>query len=352
MQYRLSTLFLIFFVVAASLALFGLGGIWVAFVYLMAALAVNRAHIIASGIFAAFVASFFAVPGFLWPVIQYARVEAKEGCSGCAVLQIGMALRDYLNVHKKFPPLYVANKDGKPLRSWRAEILPYMEYDALYKQLDLNEPWDSSINKNVLDQFPNETQFTRRTCALEIAKTPETCYMAVVGPGTAWRSDRPVSFSELPDGGSHTVMFVEVANSGVHWAAPRDLTVEEALEGLKTGKGLRISTDLTTRTSISLADGSARSLPTKMPLSLWKKLLAGELSREEIDNIKTLIDPNAPDMVEVSINPKGFEPGTWGIVFGILVWLFSLVLLFRRAIKSRIKPAIEQPSASPIAPIV
>ena len=37
--------------------------------------------------------------------------------------------------------------------------------------------------------------------------------MAVVGPGTAWRKDRPVAFSELPDKGSHTVMLVEVADS-------------------------------------------------------------------------------------------------------------------------------------------
>jgi hypothetical protein len=166
--------------------------------------------------------------------------------------------------------------------------------------------------------------------------------MAVVGPGTAWRSDRPVSIEELPDKGSHTVMMVEVANSGVHWAAPRDLTVEEALEGLKTGKGLRISTNLKTRTNILLADCSVRSLPTKMPLSLWKKLLAGELSRDEIDNIRSLIDPDAPDMVDVSIAPKGFEPGFWGMVSALLVWLFSLILLFRRAIKSRKRTLLVQ----------
>jgi prepilin-type processing-associated H-X9-DG protein len=130
-------------------------------------------------------------------------------------------------------------------------------------------------------------------------------------------------------------MLVEVADSGVHWAAPRDLTVEEAINGLKTGKGLHISTALKNKTNVLMADGHLCYLPTKTPLSLWKKLLAGELSRAEIDDISSLIDPNAPDMVDVSVAPKGFEPGTWGIVFSVLVWLFSLVLLFRRAIKSR-----------------
>jgi hypothetical protein len=343
MQYRLSTLFLTIFFVAATLALLGTVGIWVACMILLAGLALHRTKFIASGIFVAIVASFFALPGFLWQAIINARVSAKESGSGCAVLQIGMALHGYHDVHKIFPPPYVTDKDSKPLRSWRAEVLPYMEYGALYKQLDLNEPWDSPKNRNVLDQFPNETQFTRRTCALEIANNPNTCYMAVVGPGTAWRNDRQVSLSELPDGGSHTVMFVEVANSGVHWASPCDLTVEEALEGLKTGKGLRISTDLTLQTNVLLADCSVRRLPTRMPFSLWKKLLAGEMSRDAIDNIQSIIDPNSPDMVEVSIVPKGLEPGMFGKVSALFVWLFSLVLLFRRAIKGRTKLATEQP---------
>ena len=111
-----------------------------------------------------------------------------------------------------------------------------------------------------------------------------TSYMAIIGPGTAWREDGPVKLSDLPDGGSHTVMAVEVVNSGVHWAEPRDLTVDEALEGLKTGKGLRISTAHPGCINILFADGSVRTLPSKMPISVWKKLLAGEIT--DLDNIE------------------------------------------------------------------
>jgi prepilin-type processing-associated H-X9-DG protein len=158
-----------------------------------------------------------------------------------------------------------------------------------------------------------------------------TNYIAIIGPGTAWRDDGPVKFSDLPDNGSHTVMAVEVVNSGVHWAEPRDLTVDEALEGLKTGKGLRISSAHPGRINILFADVSVKILPSKMPISVWRELLAGEI--KDLDNIEKMIDPSAPDMVDVSIHLSA--PDQWKIILGAIVWLLSVVLLFRRAIKSR-----------------
>ena len=109
--------------------------------------------------------------------------------------------------------------------------------------------------------------------------------------------------------------------------------MEEALEGLKTGKGLRISTTMRKWTNVLFADGSVRYLPTKMPLSLWRRILAGE--PVDFDNLQAKIDPDAPDMVDVSIAPKRFEPGKWAVYCSVAVWLFSIVLLFRRAVNNR-----------------
>ena len=131
-------------------------------------------------------------------------------------------------------------------------------------------------------------------------------------------------------------MAVEAVDSGVHWAEPRDLTVDEALEGLKTGKGLRISSAHPNCINILFADGSVRTLPSKMPISVWKKLLAGEIM--DVDNIEVMIDPSAPDMVDVSVFSLP-RPDKWTIILGVIIWLLSIVLLFHRAIKSRPKPA-------------
>lgn len=103
-----------------------------------------------------------------------------------------------------------------------------------------------------------------------------TNYMAVIGPGTIWRENGTVRLSDLSNGSAYTVAVVEVANSGIHWAEPGDLTVEQALEGLETGKGMRISTTHPDSINVLFGDAAARCLPAKKSLSIWKKLLAGE----------------------------------------------------------------------------
>jgi len=331
MQFHLSTLFLIFFNVAASLALFGAWGICIAVVLSIAVLCLNRVKFIRDGIIWAVLIIFMGIicPGWLLPAISTAREAARRAqCLG-HLKQIGLALHNYHDANKHFPSVNTCDKDGKPLFSWRVEILPMMEYGSFYNLWKKDEPWNSSINMKLLSQFSPLLYNCPSTSPDE--KDPTTNYVAVIGPGTAWHEEGPVRLSDLPDGGAHTIMLVEVADSGVHWAEPRDLTVEEALEGLKTGKGLRISSPHLHSINVLLADDSVRSLPSKMPISVWKKLLAGEIN--SMDNIENMIDPSAPDMVDVSIHLSA--PDQWKIILGAIVWLLSVVLLFRRAIKSR-----------------
>src|SRR3954451_34157 len=40
-----------------------------------------------------------------------------------------------------FLPTNELSKDKKPLLSWRMQILPFIEEDALYKQFKMDEPW-------------------------------------------------------------------------------------------------------------------------------------------------------------------------------------------------------------------
>ncbi len=205
-------------------------------------------------------------------------------------------------------------------------------YGSLYDSLKKDESWNSPYNVKLLGQH----SIPEYKCPCESLDTKDytTNYMAVIGPGTGWREDGPVRLPDLPDGGKRTVMVVEVVNSGVHWAEPRDLSVDEALEGLKTGRGLRISSAHPGGICVLFADGAYHILPSKMPISLWRKILAGEI--KDLDNIEEKIDPSAVDMVDVSVLPP--QPGKWVIIFSIIVWLLSVVLLFRRAIKSRRKP--------------
>jgi hypothetical protein len=348
MQYRLSTLFLVFFMVAASLAMLGYCedpdfAVFLGFIFIflnviicLAALCINRASNFLSGIIYAFIILFFGIicTGLLLPCYSKAGHAAYRAACTNNLKQIGLALHNYHSATHYFPPATGRDENRKPSISWRFYILTMLDYT--YNKTfswKKREPWNSPYNKKVLDQIKPEAY----KCPSDHidANGLTTSYVAVIGPGTAWREDGTVKLSDLPDGGVHTVMVIEVVNSGVYWAEPRDLTVDEALEGLKTGKGLRISTAHPSKINVLFANGSVSSLPSKMPISLWKKLLAGEV--KDVDNIEAMIDPNAPDMVDVSVNPS-YDPGKLAIILGVVVWLLSVALLFHRAIKSRRKP--------------
>ncbi|HEX3148005.1 MAG TPA: sigma-70 family RNA polymerase sigma factor [Gemmataceae bacterium] len=67
---------------------------------------------------------------------------------------IMLAMHNYHDANGKFPT-DITDKTGKPLLSWRVELLPYMEQDNFAKMFNRNEPWDSEHNLKLLSQMPD-----------------------------------------------------------------------------------------------------------------------------------------------------------------------------------------------------
>lgn len=67
---------------------------------------------------------------------------------------IVLALHNYHDTYGKFPS-DITDKNGKPLLSWRVELLPYLEQDHFAKQFNRDEPWDSEHNLKLLAQMPD-----------------------------------------------------------------------------------------------------------------------------------------------------------------------------------------------------
>jgi hypothetical protein len=341
MQYRLSTLFLIMFFVAATIALFGKLGIFVAGVLFLVALCLNRARRLVNGIVLSGILILSAIfcPGLLESSIS-TLPRATYQCVRCNdnLKQLGIALLNYHDSQKHFPLVYTCDKVGKPLFSWVVPLLLcHLQYSSLYNELKIDEPWNNPSNEKVFSQFP--VQLFQCPSAADKGDVAATNYMAIIGPGTIWRKEGIVKLPDLPDGGSHTVALVEVVDSGENWAEPSALTVEEVLESMKTGKGVRISSCHIGGVNVLFANGEVHCLPSKMPLSLWRKILAGEVPAKDLDYLEFQVDPNAPDMVDAYVGTPKTRP--WIIILGGMVWLSSVLLLFHRAVKSRKKPEVE-----------
>ena len=167
----------------------------------------------------------------LMPRIQFLRYSGRAVRCVSNLKQIGLALQNYQDKYGSLPPRYLADKSGTPLLSWRVLLLPYLERDDLYRQIRLDETWDSPHNRRVAALMPTVYRCPSDTHA----NIGETNYVAVTGPETVWPDSESSRLSWTP-GFSQTnyelactIIVVEIAGSGISWMEPRDLPLEEAV---------------------------------------------------------------------------------------------------------------------------
>jgi prepilin-type N-terminal cleavage/methylation domain-containing protein len=89
--------------------------------------------------------------GLLLPAVQKVREAAARTKCANNMKQIGLGLHNYHDANKAFPPGYLAPvpysdgaSDTTPGWGWAAQILPYIEQDNLFRQLNFNQPVQNS----------------------------------------------------------------------------------------------------------------------------------------------------------------------------------------------------------------
>jgi hypothetical protein len=197
------------------------------------------------------------IPGvliaLLLPAVQAAREAARRMQASNHTKQIVLAMQNYHDVFGCFPPQVVADENGNPLYSGRVLLLPYMEQQALYQQFDLAQPWDSARNLPV-----SQTNIPTFMDPSSPTSTPgKTDFLFVTGKGTVFEAGKKITMRDLTDGTSNTMVVVEVKNSGVGWAEPRDLDLSQPV-GLPPGNhpGGHVA---------GFADGHVQFIPNNTP---------------------------------------------------------------------------------------
>ena len=191
--------------------------------------------------------------------------------------QLGLALHNYHQTYKSFPPAYTRDKEGRPLLSWRVQMLPFLEQQSLYDQFHQDEPWDSPHNKTLIDKMP--AVFACPAEARKLRKSGKTTYLAPRGKATVLPGAEGVKLAEVTDGVSNTIMVVDASDAlAVIWTKPDDWNVdpEPKREGL-FGHHER-------GTEILFTDGSVRFIKTTISPVLLRGLLTrngNEILRED-----------------------------------------------------------------------
>ena len=207
----------------------------------------------------------------LLPAVQAAREAARRMQCTNQLKQIALAMHMYHDVTRSFPPAYTVDKDGKPLHSWRVLLLPYIEQTALYRQIRLDEPWDSAYNSQFHDLMISAYQCPSNPF---VAPGANCCYTVIVGEHTAFPGAKGVSMAQIPDGTSNTLMVAERLEP-VCWMDPTcEVTLEEILEqgGINNGwEGL--GSRHTGGINAAFCDGSVQFISNTIDLEVLKNLI-------------------------------------------------------------------------------
>ncbi len=176
--------------------------------------------------------------------------------------QIGLAMLNYEQANGHFPPAFIADKNGKPMHSWRVLLLPYMEQKVLYDQYRFDEPWNSPHNKELASRIPAAYR-----CPTDDPAPSTTSYAMLVGLHAFSDGPNGRRVEEIKDGLSNTIMVVECAGSDINWMEPRDIDVEKmplaiqspSNDGPPTNPG--ISSRHSNSANVVFCDASVRFLP-------------------------------------------------------------------------------------------
>ena len=165
-----------------------------------------------------------AISDALEPVRRSARVTQTKN----NVRQILLAMLNFESAMRHLPARAITDDDGKPLLSWRVQILPYLEQNNLYKQFKLDEPWDSPHNIKLLNVMP-VTYMSPFPEDDDLHASGKTRFVVPVGEGCVIDLAEGKTFRQLKDGTSNTIaVLFSTPEAAVEWTKPADWEIDMA----------------------------------------------------------------------------------------------------------------------------
>jgi prepilin-type processing-associated H-X9-DG protein len=194
----------------------------------------------------------------LLPAVQAAREAARRTSSANNLKMIGIALHNYHDTYKQFPPAIVTDANGQPLYSGRVLLLPFLEQAPLFQQWDQSAAWDSpqnrALSQSVLKVF------------VDPSAPSGTChYEFVTGQGAMFEAGSPHTIADVTDGLSNTIAVVEMRTTNSSWAAPTSVDISQLSAGLP-------QTNHPGGGQVLMGDGSVRFISQSIDPQVLKSL--------------------------------------------------------------------------------
>jgi prepilin-type processing-associated H-X9-DG protein len=170
------------------------------------------AGVAASGV-AYQVAGLAMMPG---PRIHVPRHGGRRAWSSSHLRQIGLGAIQYADRHNLRAPVATADQDGLLLHGWMTRLLPYLDEQEVYNQVNFEVPWDHQSNGHnfgiVIICFTNSEYEMRSPGGF--ALTHYSGNVHLLG-GTA-----PRTMLSVQEGSGTTILMGEIADGLPPWGYP------------------------------------------------------------------------------------------------------------------------------------
>ncbi|MBM3993834.1 MAG: DUF1559 domain-containing protein [Planctomycetes bacterium] len=195
---------------------------------------------------------------------QSTRMATPKRVSENNLKQIVLAAHNHHHVKKELPPGGMFNQQGRALHGWATLILPYVDQEPLFKQIDLDKPWDVPANaKAVRESIPPYLHPSVKE--REAGGYPLMHYAGnihVFGP-------KPIALKDITDSAAETILFGEITTGLKPWAQPGSLR-DPALGLNTTVNGFGGPSP--GGTQFGMADGSVRTIRNDISPQVLKAL--------------------------------------------------------------------------------
>lgn len=179
---------------------------------------------------------------------------------------VGVALHNHHEKHNRFPAGATFNENGEALYGWQVDLLPYLEQDALYQQVDRQRPWFHPANREV---------FRTRVPAFlhpQVDQVEDAMGYAVshyAANGWVMSGGRPIRMNDVKDGSAHTLFTGEVVDRLRPWGDSRNWRdpqagINQSPDGFGGPRG--------NGAQFLLMDGSVRQIPKSIDPAVLKAL--------------------------------------------------------------------------------
>lgn len=210
-----------------------------------------------------------------WPYLQKRAMIAAQNRDLDNMKQIVEALNSYAARHGTYPPPVVVDANGKPLYSWRVLILPFLGYEDLYKEFQLDQAHDHPANVSLLAKMPKEFASPNTDAQAGL----QTNYVLLTGPGTLFPPKGPLAPQNNDD---PTLLLIETREGLGNWMEPGDIDITRGVR-----PGSRPMQDVGGIHKDAFMSVSTKGEPLRIPNSVPANVLDSLISPNGNENVDT-----------------------------------------------------------------